>query len=35
MSIGRKHLEVFSEVPVDGGGFGRGFYDQEFDAGVL
>jgi hypothetical protein len=35
MAIGRKYLEVFSEVPIDGGGLGRGFYDQQFDAGVL
>jgi hypothetical protein len=31
MPIGGQYLEVFSQIPVDGGRLGRGFYDQKFN----
>jgi hypothetical protein len=35
MTIGSQHLEVVSKIPVDGGRFGRGLDDEQFDEKIL
>jgi hypothetical protein len=35
MPIGSQHLEIFSQVTVDGCRFGRRFYDEQFDNPIL
>jgi hypothetical protein len=35
MTIGRQHLEIVSQVTIDGRRFGRRFYDEKFYDSIL